>query len=182
MGSSPHRLTGVADRAWARWVKFSGQPEDEAWQQSILYRISSAALTLQHLLVIACGLAWFIAPSNTIDKALDPAWSLSWSMIFAVFAGVALLARLRRAWPIEAASNIVVAISVWLWAMVILVTNIAESSYGGLQTSLMLLGFAASLWGWSLTQIAWVRRREAEGERFKRKVGELLAEELRKQR
>lgn len=163
--------------AWTHWVKFVGQPEDEAWQWSSLYRLSSAILMLQHLLVVACGLAWFVAPSNTIDRALDPAWSLSWSMLFVAFSLVGMVARARKAWPIEAASNIVVAISVWLWAMVILISGISVDQYGGLQSGLMLLGFAASLWGWSLTQIAWVQRREAEGERFKRIVAHTLAEE-----
>lgn len=161
------------------WVRhFVRQPADEAWQQNGLYRLASGILSFQHLLVMACGLAWLIAPSGTIDRSLSLWWSGFWSALFVVFSFTALAARLWRAWPIEAAANIVVAISVWLWAMVILFTT---PDYSGLQTALMLLGFAASLWGWSLTQIAWVQRRESETARLQRKVSELLADERTRQ-
>ena len=154
-------------------------PEVDAWQRSRLYRIGSWALLLQHAMVATCALMWFVTPSASIEATLDPVWSGSWSALFLIFTVIGAIARIREVPQVEAACNIVVAIAVWLWSMTIIVVTL-QSSNGGLQTGFMLLAFAADLWGWSLIQIAWVRRQETEAERLKRQVATLLAQERAK--
>lgn len=149
-------------------------PQVDAWQKTWTYRAASFALCVQHVMVGTCAAMWFVAPSSSIEASLDPAWSGAWSALFLAFSLVGLVSRFAGSAKVEATSNIVVAIAVWLWAMTVIVVTLAGDR-GGLQTGFMLLAYAASLWGWSLIQIAWTQRTESEAERLKRQVASILA-------
>lgn len=127
------------------------------WPITRLGAAAQIVLCVAHVITIATGLVYTVAPSASVVKVLDPLWSLVWSLIFVVFGAGCLTFRLLRAWLAEAICMLAVAGGLTIWGAVLIYATVEAGTLGALQVGVRFIGGAVILVGFALLELEWVK-------------------------
>lgn len=143
--------------------------EPDVLEGSKLQQVGNVFLLAHHVLIICGAAAWIVTPSASIGAAFGPPWAGGLSLTLGFFAFVAFIARLCKAWQLEAIGVGVTASILILWGSAVIYAS-AFTGWGGVQTGLILIagGFYRS--GWISTTFAWLHRQEFEASHLTKAV------------